>query len=137
MNLIVCTVKERYTSYPDQSVSKKIKICKNYHINRGCNITFNNPFNLVIWIKQTCIFGEGYRALENPTDDEDEEEYMTRINTDKSFKTDQCICLTNPPNVLFCNCRHIPICEECDELINNNLGICPVCKTENTIKRTI
>ena len=29
---------------------------------------------------------------------------------------------------------HIPICEECDKL-NNNLGICPICKTKNTIKR--
>ena len=137
MNLGVSTVKKGYTSYPDQSVLKEIERCKHYYINRGCNITFNNPFNLVIWIEQTCVFGEGYRALENPLDDEDEEEYMARINTDKSFKSDECvICLSIPPNVLFCVCGHIPICEECDEL-NNNLGICPICKTKNTNKRTV
>ena len=118
MNLGVSTVKKRNSSYPDQSVLKKKKKKnknKKYYINRGCNITFNNPFNLVIWIKQTCVFGEGCRALENPSDDEDEEEYMARINTDKSFKSDVCvICVSIPPNVLFCNCGHIPICEECD-----------------------
>ena len=35
----------------------------------------------------------------------------------KSFKSSECIiCLTNPPNVLFCNCGHIPKCVECDEV---------------------
>ena len=58
------------------------------------------------------------------------------INTDKSFKSDECvICLTNPSNVLFCNCGRIAICVECDK--TKSLNICPICKTENTIKRTI
>ena len=57
-------------------------------------------------------------------------------NGNKSFKSDECvICLTNPPNVLFCNCGHIAICTECDKV--KSLNICPVCKTENTIKRNI
>ena len=31
-----------------------------------------------------------------------------RINTEKAFKSNECvICLTNPPNVLFCNCGHM------------------------------
>ena len=59
-----------------------------------------------------------------------------KINTDKTFKSDECvICLSNPPNVLFCNCGHIAICVECNEL--KGLDVCPVCKTEKTIKRTI
>ena len=59
-----------------------------------------------------------------------------KINASKTFKSDECvICLTNPPNVLFCNCGHIAICVECDE--TKSLLNCPVCKTENTIKRTI
>ena len=97
MEISLSTVRKRFTSYSDQSVSqkkkKKIERCKNFYINRRCNITFNNPFTLVIWIKQTCVFGEGYDALQNPPeeDEEDEEEYMTRINTDKSFKSDECI----------------------------------------------
>ena len=48
------------------------------------------------------------------------------------------ICLTNPPNVLFCNCGHIPICVECDVVKGFYVcSVCPICKTENSIKRTI
>ena len=53
--------------------------------------------------------------------DEDEEpitcvEVNKQINTSKSFKSDYCvICLTNLPNVLFCNCGHICLCDECDK----------------------
>ena len=54
----------------------------------------------------------------------------------KSFKYDECIiCLTNLPNVLFCDCGHLCLCEECDKM--KSLNTCPVCKTENTIKRII
>ena len=57
-------------------------------------------------------------------------------NGNKSFKSDECvICLTNLQNVLFCNCGHIAICTECDKV--KSLNICPVCKTETTIKRNI
>ena len=59
-----------------------------------------------------------------------------RINLGKSFKSNECVvCLINPPNVLFCNCGHIPICEECDEV--KGLVVCPVCKNENYIKRMV
>ena len=58
---------------------------------------------------------------------------VNKINADKSFKSDECvICLTNLPNVLFCNCGHIAICVECDK--KKSLKNCPICKTENTIK---
>ena len=135
MKISLHTVRERFISFlTDQSVLKNIEECKKYYIDRGYNITFNKPFSLVIWLKQTFVFGEGYDILQDLPDDE---EYMVRVNTDKTCKSDECvICLSIPPHVLFCVCGHIPICEECDEL-NNNLGICPICKTKNTIKRTI
>ena len=64
------------------------------------------------------------------------ENQKERINTGKSFKSGKCvICLTNPPNVLFCNCGHLSLCIECDE--TKGLDVCPVCKTETTIKRNI
>ena len=69
-------------------------------------------------------------------EEEEEEKRNKQINTDKTFKSDECvICLTNSPNVLFCNCGHLCLCEECEEV--KSLVVCPVCKTENTIKRTI
>ena len=58
------------------------------------------------------------------------------INAEQIFKSDECtICLSNPSNVLFCNCGHLCLCIECNKV--KSLNTCPVYKTENTIKRTI
>ena len=77
---------------------------------------------------------------EEDWEDKDEEPIthveVKQINTGKSFKSGECvICLTNSPNVLFCNCGHLCLCVECDKI--KTLIVCPVCKTENTIKRTV
>ena len=71
---------------------------------------------------------------EEQESEEEEEEQV--INAAQTFKCNECvICLTNPSNVLFCNCGHIAICEECDR--TKGLETSPVCKTKNVIKRTI
>ena len=58
------------------------------------------------------------------------------INLPKCFKSETCIiCLTNNPNVLFCNCGHIPICTECSKI--KKFTDCPICKTNNEIVRII
>ena len=58
------------------------------------------------------------------------------INASHSFKSNECvICLTNPPNVLFCNCGHLCLCSECERKKISNK--CPICKTENEIIRTL
>ena len=59
------------------------------------------------------------------------------INAEKTFKEDKCvICLTNPPNILFCNCGHQVLCEECNKM-GESLKNCLICKTKNTILRII
>ena len=59
-----------------------------------------------------------------------------KINSSQSFKSEECvICLTNPPNVLFCNCGHLCLCSECEKLKNSNK--CPICKIENRIIRVL
>ena len=59
------------------------------------------------------------------------------INTENFFKENECIiCLTNPPNILFCNCGHLCVCKECSKT-GGSLEKCPICKTENTILRII
>ena len=73
-------------------------------------------------------------------DSEEEPEYIQNetpiINSSLSFKSDECvICLTNPPNVLFCNCGHLCLCSECERKKLSNK--CPICKTENEIIRKI
>ena len=58
------------------------------------------------------------------------------INSSQTFKSVECvICLTNRPNVLFCNCGHIAICSECEKIEEFNK--CPICKTENEIIRIL
>ena len=57
-------------------------------------------------------------------------------NGEKTFKEKTCtICLERIPNVLFCLCGHICICEKCNEI--KKLNSCPICKTENNILRII
>ena len=66
--------------------------------------------------------------------DRNKKEEELTINDLRTFKIEQCvICLENIPNVLFCNCGHICVCESCIMKFNN----CPVCKKENTILRII
>ena len=62
--------------------------------------------------------------------------HNTSINDIKTFKNDLCtICLERIPNVLFCLCGHICICEKCNEI--KKLNSCPICKTKNNILRII
>ena len=110
----------------------------NSEINRrmdSFSYTFpTQPFKLSLSI---CVH-MGLLPFELRSGEECEEESKEEpiINIEKSFKSDECvICLTNLPNVLFCNCGHLCICEQCGKM--KSLNICPVCKTENTIKRTI
>ena len=58
------------------------------------------------------------------------------INPTKTFKSDECIiCLTNKPNILFCNCGHLCYCVNCYKI--KTLSTCPICKTNNEIIRTL
>ena len=119
----------------------------NWKKSQFCQKVPTNPFTIGVNIVKQLSDEEKENNIEYLTEEdieearrrEDEEEKEKRnkqINTVKTFKSDECvICLTNSPNVLFCNCGHLCLCEECEEL--KSLVVCPVCKTENTIKRTI
>ena len=81
-----------------------------------------------------------YEVLRNEENEEMPEQDIDDgpkiINDSLSFKSDECvICLTNPPNVLFCNCGHQCLCSECERKKLSNK--CPICKTENTIIRSL
>ena len=58
------------------------------------------------------------------------------INIFKIFKFDECIiCMTDKPNVLFCNCGHVSYCINCYKM--KTLSVCPICKTDNEIIRML
>ena len=96
-----------------------------------CYKTLTKPFQIMI--SYCCVEYEDSDIIDTESEEETHSIEET-ITTDKTFKSDECIiCLTNPPNVLFCNCGHIAIRVECDKV--KSLNVCPVCKFENTIKR--
>ena len=58
------------------------------------------------------------------------------INIFKIFKSDECIiCLTNQPNIIFCNCGHLCYCVKCYKI--KTPSTCPICKTDNEIIRML
>ena len=78
------------------------------------------PFNIVI-----CVSYQNINQIDKKV-----------INIGKIFKTEECvICLLAKPNILYCNCDHICICNECNKI--KKLNVCPVCRTENTTLRII
>ena len=68
---------------------------------------FDSYEDYVLLIEQSEENGE-IVLYSQPRDSEDEEEKI--INSSQTFKSNECvICLTNSPNILFCNCGHIPM----------------------------
>ena len=64
------------------------------------------------------------------------EEDTKVINLFKIFKSDECIiCLTNQPNIIFCNCGHLCYCYKCYKI--KTPFTCPICKTDNEIIRML
>ena len=97
---------------------------------QGYYTTFTNAFRIVISLIRTDW--ESYFYSEN----NNENNKITTINNEKTYKNDLCvICKENIPNVLFCLCGHICICEECSKI--KKLYACLVCKTDNNILRII
>ena len=110
---------------------------------KGHYISFNDSFKFTIII--SLIRTDLERFIINPNInpdnvrnriDKNNNEGIIPINEGKTFKNDLCtICLEKIPNVLFCLCGHICICEKCNEI--KKLNSCPICKTENNILRII
>ena len=114
--------------------------CKTYHLKEELYFNFKgSAYSFLSEAKRVMEevrweLSLGARRSEYYNQEESEEEPI--INIEKSFKYDECIiCLTNLPNVLFCNYGHIAICEECDKM--KSLNTCPICKTKSTIKRIV
>ena len=93
------------------------------------HITPTEPFGIQICYNYVNVFRLLTEKIEQTNNTK-----KKAINTEKTFLSDECvICLTKPPNVLFCNCGHLCLCAECNKV--KDLYTCPVCKFENTIKK--
>ena len=59
-----------------------------------------------------------------------------KLNTIRTFKDEDCvICINTKPNILFCDCGHTCICEECYIALEDNK--CPKCRSKNKVIRKI
>ena len=125
------------------------RVMKNFN-KTGYILSFTKPFELSIWIERKYFYGFGCTEYEEEEEedekeeveeeDEEEEEDKDELqnNTIKSFKSAECVtCLDNLPNILFCNCGHICICNVCLMMMVEEFDACPICKKNNPIKRMI
>ena len=72
---------------------------------RDFNLWGVEPFNIII-----CIERQNISQVDN----------KKVIKVDKIFKAEECvICLLTKPNVLFCGCGHLCICNECNKIKKN------------------
>ena len=106
----------------------------------GHCMSFLAPFRVEITLERSLVSIEHEHELNDYyRDSEDEIEPINEIitvNEDKTFKLETCvICTERIPNVLFCICGHICICNECNKI--KVIEECPLCKTKNKIKRII
>ena len=89
--------------------------------NSGYYLTFTRKFNAHFIICKN-------------SDKNDSNNWYTNAN--KTVKTEEClICVENKPNVLFCGCGHLCVCEECIKYYESYQ--CPVCKNINENIRII
>ena len=101
----------------DENGIRSIKECVEYFNGDGYYLAFTKKFDAYFII------------LYDDSDD-------NHKNNNKTFKTEEClVCTENKPNVLFCGCGHISMCEEC--LIYYESYKCPVCKNRNRNIRII
>ena len=74
-----------------------------------------------------CLIFTKYEIFSN------EDQY---INNETTYRTNKCvICSITTPNVLFCNCGHLTICENCYRDYNKKQ--CVSCRMLNTIVRIL
>ena len=118
---------------------------------RTYNITIKTPYKILL--KITLIHDPHlHQEIENDTQSELEElevrlsqlrnelevfKSNTNLRTNKKCTKEEtcCICLSNPSNILFPDCGHLCICENCN---NNIIELkCPMCRTEVTHQRII
>ena len=105
-----------YNVYSIDYDNIKDKICNEnkYYSNFEVEGNFN------IYIDVSTIWWEDYNS-----EDEDEDEEPTR----KTISEPECIiCFEKTPNILYLECLHLCVCNDCD--IKGKFHKCPMCRTK-------
>ena len=105
----------------DDNGIELIKECIDYFNNIGFFLSFTKKFDAYFIICH---------------DSDENNSYNQHINTNKTFRTEEClICTDNLPNVIFCDCGHLCVCEDCIKSYQSYK--CPMCKHINKNIRII
>ena len=82
----------------DENGIESIRECIQHFNGNGFYLTFTGKFDAYFVIYD---------------DSEENDSYNQHINTNKTFKTEECLlCFGNKPNVLFCGCGHLCMYKE-------------------------
>ena len=114
--------------------------------NNRKNETFKAPFEVYfsVGLKYHSeieeLFETGYiQSYSDESEDENEEtnediKQSIKRPIKQTIRADKCcICYENAPNVIYCNCGHIPTCDKCEE--KGIIDKCPLCRAEVTIDK--
>ena len=105
----------------DDNRIESIRECIEYFNDTGFYLSFTKKF-------------DAYFIISN--DSEEKDPYNQHINTNKTFRTEEClICTDNLPNVIFCGCGHLCVCEDCIKSYQSYK--CPMCRHINKNIRII
>ena len=117
----------------DDNLLENIQEHKQVILTTGYYMKFTDSFNVEILLKRDEFL------IKEDSDSENEEEqlFIAVLNNTQTFQTDLCVaCMEYIPNVLFCECGHISLCESCIDVSIEKYK-CPVCKHPNTIRRVL
>ena len=98
---------------PLGSIQDRIDLYKTVH---PYYMSYQKPLRVEIFLRSR------RHVIDNSSDFEEheiepsnfKEDEIESIKDIKTFRNDECvICLTEPPNILFCECGHICICTRC------------------------
>ena len=124
--------------YDIQGINKDIDVVLDFEspngtaerLSKDCLNNLEDDRRALMWelaegVTLSVVRIEVFGKLSNPS--------LPMFNT---YKEDNCIiCIEDKPNILFCNCGHLVLCESCYKKLEN-LN-CPKCRLHNTIIRRL
>ena len=120
---------DRYYESPIRTIEKT----------HDCYMGFLKPFRLEIFLP---LRGGMFIADNNNNDSYDsEDENENEVESDSEYdinvyREDECvICMENKANILFCDCGHLIVCDECYHELENDK--CPKCRKVNVQVRKL
>jgi len=110
---------------PSTSISYQIAVGRYKYFD--ANVKFADRYGIINSMFKKILFTYGIDLSYVMSD---EHEYIGQITTTLTNTGMLCVvCMVNYQNVLFTNCKHLCLCEDCS---NKSKGRCPICRQPGT-----